>query len=129
MVRPQNFHPPKSFVLSRFTFRSTGLTNNEITLTFGKERRNELVSNTARTSGRFDCWHFDPGDAKAFELPDRSLPHDNRNTGIDAWLLAPLIAGILILAMPRLPNYIVVIRTFLGRTAIPAVDGLISALS
>src|SRR5208337_350502 len=68
IVHPQNFHPPKSFALSRFTFRSTGLTNNEITLTFGKERRNELVSNTARTSGSFDCWHFDPGDAKASVL-------------------------------------------------------------
>jgi hypothetical protein len=43
--------------------------------------------------------------------------------------LVALIAGILILVMPRLPNYIVVIWTFLGHTTIPAVDGLISALS
>ena len=64
---------------------------------FGKERHNELLSHAARTSGSSDCGHFDPGDAKAFELRDRSLPHHNRNTWIDASPLVAPITGILIL--------------------------------
>ena len=55
------------------------------------ERCNEYVSNTARTSDSFDCGYLDSGDAKAFELRDRSLSHHNRNTGIDARLLVARI--------------------------------------
>ena len=58
--------------------------------------QNELFSNAARTSGSIDCGHFNPGDAEDFELRDRSLPHHNRNIGIDTRPLVTLILSILI---------------------------------
>ncbi len=74
----------------RFTFQCTRLTNKDIRY-FGKERRNELFSPAKRTSGGFDCRRFDPDSAKALELRDRLLPHNNRDTRVDSWPLVPLI--------------------------------------
>jgi len=74
----------------RFTFQCTGLKNKDIRY-FRKEKRNELFSPAERTSGGFDCGHFDPDSAKALELRGRFLPHNNRNTRVDPWPLVPLI--------------------------------------
>ncbi len=81
---------PKILRLFPFTFQCTGLTNQDIRY-FGKEKRNELFSPAERTSGGFDCGHFDPDSAKALELRGRFLPHNNRNTRVDSWPLVPLI--------------------------------------
>ena len=74
----------------RFTFQCTGSTNKDIRYS-RKEKRNEFFSPAKRTSGGFDCGHFDPDSAKALELRGRFLPHNNRDTRIDSWPLVPLI--------------------------------------